>query len=680
MPTKALLDQAVRDYLTKDQRHLVNEIRSVPGGLTVSEFQEDVKSHINSEFDEVGGNLDGPNKIGVAGTGESVRGNIRDAIESYIKKQFGQNIFDEKPVLLPPRQQPTTDGGDLWTDVYESVSDMGSSSYYGIWTVVEGSVFYWKLSTAESTGTSLRAEDYELTICAGYNAYKDRQNPENPFVQDGEIDPLAQVPPDNAKLQEYTNKAVFGSPSEGDYNTVSAGMGTGLGVIKRNRELQNKGEFATQFGAASAETSSQYQGKDNTPKTDLFFEDGTNVSLKKSGSSQLVSGQVEDSKAIFEGALHFFNESEKTRKRKLKEDVMEEFDRSFEKIDRPTKKKTVQTIKEAALSAYKENRIEELESVADRLIPSGGQLELETASGDRIVLKDGDDYRSVLVNHAKAELKYHGLSSRQGKWRRRLIQRDEFLIGKKELVQRIDRQFGSKEAELIDENSKKVLKRVIDHREITETVKELVEEDSDFGKYVVFEAATGFYKFDGPSSSPFRDLQSASRPVANSYLVFDQASGMAGQDKYAKITKNWAQSKAENINIRVSFKTRGSGFYSTLRLESEKEETKEKLSPLEEIFEEERRKMVSDVIEKSKRRSQLYEFSLGQAVQSGINTAIQKGKDMLSYMVNRFNEFVESVKTRIKNLIENALDQGLDAFMNALGIEVEAVRIDPIEI
>ncbi len=653
MPTKALLDRVVRDYLTKDQRQL-NEVRSVPGGLTVSEFQEDVKSHINSQFDEVGGNLDGANKIGVAGTGESVRGDIRDAIESYIKKQFGENIFDEKPVLLPPRQQPTTDGGDLWTDVYESVSDMGSSSYYGIWTVLEGSVFYWKLSTAESTGTSLRAEDYELAICAGYNAYKDRQNPENPFVQDGELNPLAQVSSDNVKLQEYTNKAVSGSPTEADYNTVSAGMSTGLGVVKRNRELQNKGEFATQFGAASVSTSSQYQGEDNTPKTDLFFEDGTNVSLKKSGSSQLVSGQVEDSKAIFEGALHFFNEAEKSRKRKLKEEVMEEFDRSFEKIDRPTKKKTVQTIKDAALSAYKENRIEELENMADRLIPSGGQLKLETASGDRVVLKDGDDYRSVLVNHAKAELKYHGLSSRQGKWRRRLIQRDEFLIGKDDLIQRIDRQFGSKEAELIDENSKKVLKRVIDHREITEMVKELVEEDSDFGKYVVFE------------------------PVANSYLVFDQASGMAGQDKYAKITKDWAQSKAENINIRVSFKTRGSGFYSTLRLESEKEESE--LSPLEEVFEEERRKMVSDVIEESKRRSQLYEFSLGQAVQSGINTALQKGKDMLSYMVNRFNEFVESVESRIKNLIENALDQGLDAFMNVLGIEVEAVRIDPIEI
>lgn len=686
-----LLDNAIRDYLENREKLLE---RTAPGASSVPEFEKEIRDHIIDTFEEAPGGMSQNHLIGVDETDMGFFEAVTNEIEDYISKSYGAGVMTEPPVLVPPRDAPQTDG-ERWDMRYKSVSDVGSSKHYTIWTVINDSLYYWKLSTSESMGTSLRAADYEVAICAGYNIYKRRDSEDNPFVIDGDLDPKADVTAD--EIRRYVDLAVDGSASDSEIQKTISAINTGLGVILRNSKLQSKGDQAIQYGAASADTSSAYTGEDSTPKTDFYFTDGPNVSLKKKGSNpQLMSGQVKDARAVFDAAMHYFDEEEKDSKREIKEELVESFEEDFEKIDRPTKQTTISSIRDEALDSFRDRRKREVkdmisdilskERVRDELSgieSKNGTVTMETMSGDSYEIDEhtsGTEIEAIAAAHAKAELKYHGIASRgRSNFEERVI--SDLLIDRKRIVRMVDDFFGQNEVDRINEISKSVLKRTLDHREATDKAKRLVEESDEFGKWAVFEAATGLYKFDGPSSSPFSDLEDASLPVANTYLKFDQVPGTKGRDVLHEIDESWVEERGKNINVRVSFKTREGGFYSTLRLEGEDDGS----SAIGQAIEEERQSMLEDIEKQIKLRKAVHEDKLnedvlGYDVMGALRKVVKRGKGMLDYISKRFKQFISDVMNRIRNVIDDALSIGLDRLFEVLGMEVQEVQFSSVKI
>lgn len=677
---QSLLDEAIKTYLNE---------RSAPGAMGVTEFTKDVKDFVVKNFDESTGDKKGNNLIGMEGVDEDVFKTIVNEVENYVVQKYGEETIDLGPKLVSPRDAPVDENGVRWDNIegIEVSGDPGSNTHYTMWIIVENSLYYWKFSTSESAGTSLRASDYELAIAAGYNIYKDQNNEENPFLnENGNIDPAADVTEE--EVFPYVDRALKETPSDSDIRKAVAAVNTGIGVILRNSSLQNRGDAAVQYGASSVQTASEYTGTDNTPKTDFYFTDGTNISLKKKGTNpQLMSGQVEDAKGIFDAALYYFDENERKEKQKLKEQLVSSFEKDFGKINRPTKQDTVTSIRSEAMENYVNGRAEEVEKklsdeVEKRI--SGSEKEkakIPTLGREDYELNLKNDLTDIAKAHAEAELSYFGIKSQRGSSneKERLIK--PLVIDRKELVARIDNQFGDSKIEKIDEISKDVLKRTLDHRKATNIAKELIEENEDFGKWAVFEAATGLYKFDGPTSSPLSNLSNASTPVADTYLKFDPLPGTKGSDVFKKIDQKWMKNRASDINVRISFKTRSSGFYSTLRLEGEETTT----TSFEETIEEERQSMLEDIknqinIRSKIRSGKLNEDVFGYDIKGAVQNALEKGKTMLGYIADRFQTFIKNVLDKLKNYIDEAIDRGLKNLFDFLGMEVQEVEFSSVEI
>lgn len=682
---KELLDQTIRE-------HILSESRNGPSE-GVSGFRQNIKDEVEQSLKYANQQLSSETKIGVNGpTNDENAEDIENVVRDYIESR-NDIYLSAGPTAMREGRSPD------WANDYESVSNPGAGSFWKLWLAVggdelheNGELYTWKLSTGQSSSDGPNASDYELIICTAYNLFSEKGD-DNPLYVDGNLDTSKEAVQalGEEQVRPYIDKALEGNADQSDIETVLYGeaLHVGMEIIKRNREFQNVGDRAVQYGAASISTSPEYLGGDATPKTDFYFSDGPKVSLKKKGKqAQYMSGEKRDAKAVFTAALHYFDENEDSAKRKLEEDLIGTVEENFtSKIEREGNE-TVTNIKEMGEDLYTDYRISELGDEMEREIDRAeGPIKYELANGDEVKLNESN-YENYIETHVKNELQYYDIKN--GDAKKSQIIKDKF-ISKSGFMRRIDQNFGSNEVDKLDEMSKSVLKKAIDHSEASRVVKENIQEKGEtarsMAKWTLFEAMTGLYKFDGPTSSdPFSSLDSASKPVSDTLFKYEQSPN--GTDDHHNITESFVESNADNINIRVSYKTRANKFSTTLRLEQEENID----DPFVQIVKEEREKMFEDIREHAEHRQQLYEIEnspekalivedvLGYDFMEMINNMIKKGKNLLDYMYDRFMEYARNVLNRAKQLIRDAIDRGVEDLLSLLGMEIDTVEISPIQI
>jgi len=202
-----------------------------------------------------------------------------------------------------------------------------------------------------------------------------------------------------------------------------------------------------------------------------------------------------------------------------------------------------------------------------------------------------------------------------------------------------------------------------------------------FKKWVVYEAASGNYKFSGNS-----DLNSSEAAMANRILQFNSS----GKVKDVMITPDWAKGYSGKVSSTVGYKTAGKTKATAWRLMTEQgvknPENYNSLFEyeLEKILNTEN-KVLTEGINKIITESQLLQEGF-------LDNLRKKGQDFIKNVKKAFTKLMNTIKNFVKKYFIQVLkkvsaklkqfaQQGFNFFVDALGIQVNgSARVGEISL
>ena len=273
-----------------------------------------------------------------------------------------------------------------------------------------------------------------------------------------------------------------------------------------------------QFGADSVDISKEWEGTNTTPKTDILGNNDDRISLKKRGGSQLMSGGGAETYSTFSSAKKYYSKYESDE---IVINGLDEFLGIAKEKMNPFKIKTdVRNIKAKLFDKYREYRFEEIKS------------ELKDKG---ISATDNDIEKHIKY---EASLMYFYRKGKDGPI-------SGLDIPEKDVDEIWKKINTGNTGEELQNSAKTVLEKSIDST-MLETILEDVFIDTTFKKWVVYEAATGTFKFTGDVA-----LDTTSDPVANKIAVFSESGDVEVKD----IDIQWAEKNAKKVTTSVSFKS-----------------------------------------------------------------------------------------------------------------------------
>ena len=352
----------------------------------------------------------------------------------------------------------------------------------------------------------------------------------------------------------------------------------------------------TQFGAGSGSLSKlwrTHKAGNATPKTDMYTKN-FNVSLKKSGGSQLASGGREETLATFYAALEYMSVSKSSKS--AISNIMNEISENFTKI----------------AMEY-------------------GSGELETLSSGGKVGKKG---KADLSPEDKKELT-------------RFTETEKF------------------------------------HKDLNEKIKKTLNFDKnpEFLKWFIFEAMSGYKKFDGAQSSA--SVCVTFNPDDGTISLIDVTKG--GLSKGLSGLPNPSSeliSKASKVKVYSAWKSSGTKPYSTLRVSGD-DHTRDKETLVdctlidiirnEIMIDEDVKSLGLDLTEEI---VALDEFALIKSITSKLK---QVGKDSVKWVNGFFKKVSQAVNKSLSKIMKlgERMFEGLFQF---LAIEVDATASVPSEL
>ena len=463
----------------------------------------------------------------------------------------------------------------------------------------EGKPYMFKISVGSGGkgGVPGDAAYYEMGICVEYNKLKGMS--EDKSFKSADVD-IKKYEPFKEHLTEVCGK------------------------IAKN--LPNVGTSLRQTGGDKYSPSKQWPTNEGTPKTDIYGGSKHRISVKKKGGSQLISGGAGDAKGVFNGALSFYQTHDTAKSIKIIQDLVKTIETDFKKFNTDN---SVGKIRKETGKAYLKWRIPEINKEVKKL-----KLKLKPI---------------YIEKHAKAELMAAGIIGEAGKWS------DWPIEGVTELsITKVMKWFNSHvktqgTKELQDELSN-IVTTAIDHKRISVEF-DKVFQDTDFKKWVVYEAASGNYKFSGDS-----ELNSPSNGIANEILVF----GMSGGVDVKTIDSNWAKKYASHVTSNVGYKSSGRSKFTSFRLLSEITD-KEELT----LFETDVNNIINE--ELNNFNSNLDTFLL----EEGFFDSFKKfGTKILTKIKDNIIKFYNNVLKKIINRLKEYAKQGIEKFAEVLGIDI----------
>ena len=411
-------------------------------------------------------------------------------------------------------------------------------------------------------------------------------------------------------------------------------------------------------GAGKASVVNPYTNA--TPKTDIFGGASHRISLKQEGGAQLMSGGAADTKGVFVGAKTFWSKYEPGEMDTLLSEVIDTIDTDFKKISGDN---TVSKIKEKFGEYYIGFRMPVVQKEVNDLITKLNKDKKKNKSDIKKLQTP-----KTLEMHIKLELSSLGLG--RGSTDPKHIIPGVSQVKPNKVSSEFNNFFKTYNNEEAREEARKVLEHSIDIKSTLKPKFDKLWENDIFKKWVVYEAASGNYKFSGNDN-----LDSGEAAMANRILQFNSS----GKIKDVMITPDWAKGYSSKVKSTVGYKTAGKTKATAFRLMTEQGvKNPEKYNSLfeyemEQILNTEQVKLnegINKIIEQSEL---LQEGFFDNLVQKG-KSLISNLKRVLTTLMNKIKNFlkkyfVDVAKKAIAKIKEYA-QKGFNFFVEALGIEI----------
>ena len=414
----------------------------------------------------------------------------------------------------------------------------------------------------------------------------------------------------------------------------------------------------THSGAGKASVVNPYTNA--TPKTDIFGGASHRISLKQEGGAQLMSGGSADTKGVFVGAKTFWSKYESAPMDELLTEVIGDIDTEFKKIDGNN---TVGDIKKKFGTYYMGVRMPVVQKEVNDLI-------IKLNKNKKKNKKDIKKLQKMSVEkHIKLELASLGLG--RGSTNPKHIIPGVSQVKPTKVTSEFNNFFKTYGNEAAREEARQVLEHAMDIKSKLKPKFDKLWENDIFKKWVVYEAASGNYKFSGDDN-----LKSTEAAMANRILQFNSS----GNIKDVMITPEWAKGYSSAVKSNVGYKAAGKTKFTSFRLMTEQGvKNPEKYNSLfeyemEQILNTEQVKLnegINKIIEQSEL---LQEGFFDNLVKKG-KSLISSLKRVLTTLMNKIKNFlkkyfVDVAKKAIAKVKEYA-QKGFNFFVEALGIEIK---------
>ena len=177
--------------------------------------------------------------------------------------------------------------------------------------------------------------------------------------------------------------------------------------------------------------------------------------------------------------------------------------------------------------------------------------------------------------------------------------------------------------------------------------KSTLEKNEDLHKWIVYEAASGHYKFSGEVADPDNPMGVHSA-IAHSFLVFDKTGFKEFENVWV-----WSQGHTDILSdCNLVFKSSGQTKYLALRVKAVADDVEDLVDHV--IQEEYNRVFTEEYLVEFRRIKQMF----------------KKGFDLVKAIGAKVNKFISAVVERVKNLVVTIAKGGFNALLEFFGLEV----------
>jgi len=535
-------------------------------------------------------------------------------------------------------------------------------------------------SKSTGDGAPSQAARYEEGIVLWHNTFK--------LHKGNHADALAKASDYGiSNMKTYNN---FAGHMEKTFGTSKTGQINGVG------KLNHSG--AVSF-SIKADASAGYVNK--TAKSDIYDDSGNDISVKKKGGSQLMSGKVGDSTGVFYGALRHYLSGVGNGSSPLEQKIdalIQRMRKEFGNVTGDTGTRDIKKrfgewyVKERKSDTKLVNSIKNLKTAIEKeKKPSDADKDAyERITGKRTIGKGSIDWG--LERHAKWEAMEAAMIDRSSsKWEEWQI--PGAAANGKSMDKYLDDYVKNHLAGDLGKEAKDVIKLNQIHVELEKEVMKVFQ-DKEFLKYVVYEAGSGWYKFEGKHNNGMNPVKGTSHGSANKLLYFTK-SGVT--KKLEDIDEAWAKGKISDLKINLGYKSSGKSKFTALRLlQSHLEKDGNLLTESEQnfgtLFEYDMDKVLNgelkvlqeEINNCTEMLNELYLMEgffskMGTKLKKGISAIKKMAKKILKQLGDAVKKFWETLKEKVFNTLLEYLKKGFDFFMDALGADVSPTG-DSIEL
>ena len=431
--------------------------------------------------------------------------------------------------------------------------------------------------------------------------------------------------------------------------------------------MPDVGGHLIHYGRGSADNyfakNYKLRASDTTPKTDLYSNTGRTFSLKDAKGAVLLSPKGGEATGVVKSAIENFQKSEGGVIDSAIDDVVDFL------------KNTLDTL---AMTGKFVEVAKSKNSFVDWYISQSGRKEELKRKSNKASDKD-------IENHMRAELSFYKIPKQDRNYQKKLINKN-FMVTKNELDSKYFPDFVSSEfdisgakinpkyaksqdeKELYADNTRlkqqaiQILDIGIKQSEFHKKFASVFQNAGGLKKYIVYESASGHYKFTGTTGKKYTG---SSLAVAKELMEFE-VSGNRGATRIYSDMFGWA-TKNENLlnDFVLDFKASGKSGYTKFAIPTKKEKL------IESIFKEEYKNIQEELNELLTNKIRLEE---------GILDVLKKGyrnvRDVITNITKKIKDlivrFFKTVILKFTNMIRQVLKRNFNEGLDALGLDLIA--------
>ena len=405
-----------------------------------------------------------------------------------------------------------------------------------------------------------------------------------------------------------------------------------------------------------------YSATDTTPKTDIAGDSAKHTfSVKQAGGSFLASPAAGEASGMVASAILNYENNESAKVQSNITDFLKFLEEEFDEL------------------RYKGVMIE----------AGSGKKDFVnwymTESGRRDELKSKERNKKKQDDHMRAELSVFKIPSNMSGWEKKIIKgvkpvtkseldtkyfplyvSDEYQINTGQKLKRggqiNPRYFTGNDKEVAKDNTAlksqivTILDRTIAQNEAHKKFSDVFTKDESFKKYLVYEAASGAYKFTGQLTKG--NYGGSEIAVAKKMLSFSGSTPTVYDNIF-----DWSGANTDMISsVSFDFKGSGKGRYTALKMDyTPFTDTTFYSTVLDKIMEEEWDHM---------------QYDLQEGLKDWISSRWRSATDAISKMVDTvkdlYQKYVQGVVEKFIQTIKDVASKGIQELFDFLGIEISA--------